>query len=126
WLNRAASPEKGRIVYTNYCVKCHGSNGEGLLSKDAAGFVYPPLWGTQTFNVSAGMYRISLLAGFIKNNMPFGINWKKPVLTNEEAWDVAAFINSQPRPKKFFSYDWKNVSKKPIDYPFGPYADTLS
>lgn len=52
--------------------------------------------------------------------------WKNPKLTDEEAWDVAAYISSQPRPVKFFPYDWKNVSKKPFDYPFGPYADNFS
>jgi thiosulfate dehydrogenase len=72
------------------------------------------------------MYRLSRLAGFIKNNMPFGANWKEPQLTNEEAWDLAAFINSQPRPQKFFPYDWPNIAKKPVDHPFGPFADPFS
>jgi thiosulfate dehydrogenase len=36
---------------------------------------------------------------------------------------VAAFVNSQPRPKKDLSSDWPDISKKPVDHPFGPYAD---
>ena len=44
-------------------------------------------------------------------------------LTTEEAWDVAAYVNSQPRPKKDLSNDWPDISKKPFDHPFGPYAD---
>jgi thiosulfate dehydrogenase len=55
--------------------------------------------------------------------MPFGSSHDKPQLTNEEAWDVAAFVNSQPRPKKLFSYDWPDITTKPVDYPFGPYRD---
>jgi thiosulfate dehydrogenase len=59
--------------------------------------------------------------------MPFDeATWKNPKLTDEEAWDVAAYIASQPRPQKFFSYDWKDIFKKPFDHPFGPYADNFS
>jgi thiosulfate dehydrogenase len=72
------------------------------------------------------MYRLSRLAGFVKNNMPFGTTHKNPKLSNEEAWDVAAYINSQPRSVKLFAYDWPNIGKKPVDHPFGPYTDTFS
>jgi len=48
---------------------------------------------------------------------------QKPVLTDEEAWDVAAFVNSQPRPKADLTRDWPNVAAKPVDHPFGPYSD---
>ncbi|MCB0768664.1 MAG: cytochrome C, partial [Flavobacteriales bacterium] len=47
-------------------------------------------------------------------------------LTDEEAWDVAAFVNSQPRPVKDLTGDWPDISKKPIDHPFGPYSDTFT
>ena len=55
-----------------------------------------------------------------------GINYHTPSLTNEQAWNVAAFINAQPRPSKNKSKDWPVLSTKPIDYPFGPYTDTFS
>lgn len=59
--------------------------------------------------------------------MPFGeAGYYNPQLTNEEAWDVAAFVNSLPRPSKTFKEDWPDISKKPFDHPFGPYADTFS
>ncbi|MEB0249943.1 hypothetical protein QN344_07330, partial [Mucilaginibacter sp. 5B2] len=45
---------------------------------------------------------------------------------DEEAWNVAAFVNSQPRPHKEQSKDYPNVSKKPNDLPFGPFADLFS
>lgn len=124
FLNRAADPQKGKIVYVNYCQRCHAENGQGVLNADSSGYTYPPLWGNDSYNVSAGLYRLSNLAGFIKNNMPYAeVSWKNPKLTDEEAWDVAAYISSQQRPVKLFSYDWPNVSKKPVDYPFGPYTD---
>jgi thiosulfate dehydrogenase len=47
-------------------------------------------------------------------------------LTNEQAWDVSAYITAQPRPVKTFSFDWPNIAKKPVDHPFGPFADSFS
>jgi thiosulfate dehydrogenase len=59
--------------------------------------------------------------------MPFNeASYDKPVLTNEEAWDVAAYISSQPRPAMNLTKDWSYISKKPFDYPFAPYADSFS
>ncbi|HWI93141.1 MAG TPA: c-type cytochrome [Flavisolibacter sp.] len=126
-LNRAADPQKGKIIFINNCQRCHGENGQGVLSVDGVSYTYPPLWGENSYNISAGMYRLSYLAGFIKNNMPFQeATWKNPKLTDEEAWDVAAYVASQPRPQKRFTYDWSNPSKKPFDFPFGPYTDNFS
>lgn len=124
FLNRAADPKKGAKVYNNHCQRCHGVDGLGIKNADASGYTYPPLWGNDSYNVSAGLYRLSHLAGFIKNNMPYGeVTWKNPRLTDEEAWDVAAYVSSQQRPIKLFSYDWPDASKKPVDYPFGPFTD---
>lgn len=58
--------------------------------------------------------------------MPQGADYHSPQLSNEEAWDVAAFVNSQPRPSKDLSKDWPDISKKPVDHPFGPYADPFN
>lgn len=124
FINRAADPAKGKEVYALQCSRCHGANGEGQLKFDSVEYAYPPLWGPHSYNVSAGLYRISKLAAYAKDNMPFGIaTHENPQLTNEEAWDVAAFINSQPRPEKKFAHDWPDISKKSFDYPFGPYKD---
>ncbi len=125
-LNRAASPSKGSIVYIYYCQKCHGADGSGELNQDQIEYKYPPLWGKNSYNVSAGLFRLSRFAGFVKNNMPFPVNYQHPILTNEEAWDVAAFVNSQNRPLRKWKTDWPQVNKKPFDHPFGPFADTLT
>lgn len=59
--------------------------------------------------------------------MPFNqATYQHPVITVEDAWDVAAFVNSQPRPHKDQHTDWPNIAKKPADFPFGPYADTFT
>ena len=58
--------------------------------------------------------------------MPFGTDWRSPKLTDEEAWDVAAFVNSQPRPTMDLGKDWPDIATKPFDHPFGPYTDGFS
>jgi thiosulfate dehydrogenase len=124
YLNRAASPENGKYIYVEQCERCHGSNGEGILKQDKISYQYPPLWGANSYNVSAGLYRIEKFARFVKTNMPYGISYKDIVLSDEEAWDIAAYVNSQPRPNKKFKGDWEaNLINKPLDAPFGPYAD---
>lgn len=73
------------------------------------------------------MYRLTRFAGYIKSNMPnLTSSYEKPTLTDEEAWDIAAFVNSLPRPDKKFKNDWPDISKKPVDHPFGPFADAYS
>lgn len=66
------------------------------------------------------MFRLSRFAGYVKNNMPFEAVYNLPQLSNEEAWHVAPFVNSQPRPAINLTKDWPDISKKPIDHPFGP------
>jgi thiosulfate dehydrogenase len=127
YLDRAADPAKGKLAYEKYCVECHTKSGQGKISVDGITYEYPPLWGPNSFNASAGMYRISRVAGFIKSNMPFKkSSHDKPLLTDEEAWDIAAYIESQPRPVKKFPKDWPDVTKKPVDHPLGPYADSFT
>ena len=127
YLDRAASPSKGATVYSAKCQTCHGANGEGVLAAEGTSYTYPPLWGANSYNTGAGLFRLSRLAGYVRDNMPLNqASHNSPALTDEESWDVAAFINSQPRPKKDLSSDWPNISKKPIDHPFGPYTDGFS
>ena len=126
YLDRAADTATGRQVYLANCASCHGQNGQGVITGQSAVYTYPPLWGSHSYNDGAGLYRLSSFASFVKNNMPFGTHYDSPKLTAEQAWDVAAFVNSQPRPHKDQSNDWQDIAKKPIDFPAGPYADTFS
>ncbi|OYU55632.1 MAG: cytochrome C [Chitinophagaceae bacterium BSSC1] len=127
FLNRAANPDIGKALYNTNCSKCHGNNGEGMRDSSENGnyFLNPPLWGKSSYNHGAGINQLSKLAGFIKNNMPNGINYQQPFLTNQEAWDLAAYINTQARPNKDLSKDWPSLATKPFDYPYGPYADSF-
>ena len=126
-LERSADPQKGQIIYTSKCQICHGNNGQGQLLANNQEYAYPPVWGEHSYNDGAGLFRISNLAGYIKNNMPFlQTSHENPVLTDEQCWDLASYINSKPRPHMNQSMDWPNIKKKPFDYPFGPYADSFS
>lgn len=126
YLNRAADPIKGEAVFISTCQTCHGTKGEGALAVSGKEYKYPPLWGKNSYNDGAGLYRISNFAGFVKSNMPYGVDYRHSILTDEQAWDVAAFVNSQDRPHKDQHADWKDLKRKPIDFPFGPYADEFT
>jgi thiosulfate dehydrogenase len=126
-LSRAADPERGRSVYAQNCASCHGEQGQGQRAGkvgDAQGYTIPPLWGPDSFNDGAGMGRLIDAANFIHNNMPDGTTWQQPALSMEDAWDVAAFVESHPRPHKDgLERDYPNRLQKPVDAPYGPYAD---
>lgn len=126
YMKRMADIRLGMAVYMLQCQSCHTVTGEGILNPATHTYIYPPLWGEHSYNIGAGLYRLSRLAGYVRYNMPFGADYQHPTLTDEQAWDVAAFINSQPRPSKDLSHDWPKLSGKPLDNPFGPYADTFS
>ncbi|MBX3479588.1 MAG: c-type cytochrome [Caulobacter sp.] len=88
-------PVRGARVFAANCALCHGEDGQGRVNANGQP-VFPPLWGPQSYNWGAGMARINTAAAFIKTNMPLGQTGR---LSDQEAWDVAAFINSHERPK---------------------------
>lgn len=125
-LERAADPVLGKTIYERQCVACHMIDGQGVMKADGSSYTYPPLWGEHSYNQGAGLFRMSRFAGYVKANMPLGATFENPMLSDEESWDVAAYVNSLDRPKKDFPNDWPDVSKKPMDHPFGPYSDDFS
>lgn len=124
FLDRPADPANGKLIYEQKCVSCHQADGAGL--KNGAEYAFPPLWGSNSYNVGAGLYRISRFAGYVKVNMPLGATYNNQLLTDEEAWDLAAFVNTQIHPDKDISADWPNIAGKPLDHPFGPFHDGFS
>jgi thiosulfate dehydrogenase len=123
WPEKAADSLQGAVVYASSCAVCHGKTGEGQWKPDHSGFIYPPLWGKESYNVGAGLYRLSNFARYVKANMPLGAKHDAPVLSDEEAWNLAAFVNSQMHPGMDLSKDWPKIEEKPVDHPFGPFAD---
>lgn len=102
---RGASILAGEKVYKTYCIGCHGKNGWG-----GTGMIYnnsqpPPLAGPYSFNETASLARRELMAGFIYNNMPPGASHQHPIMTEQQALDVAAYLTSQGRPADFTNHN---------------------
>ncbi len=91
---------RGRGVFATTCVACHGADGHGTV-------LAPPLWGPKSFNIGAGMGRVGSAAKFIHQLMPRD---RPGILTPQQAYDVAAYITSQPRP---------DLPGKEKDWPLG-------
>lgn len=89
-------PAKGATIYAKQCAVCHQANGAGIPKS------FPPLWGPVSFNDGAGMSHVPKMAAFVQYNMP---QTKPGSLTAQEAYDVAAYIDSKPRPKYDSHYD---------------------
>jgi thiosulfate dehydrogenase len=99
---QAANAPRGAAVYAAQCARCHGADGQGRYrdaSNPLAGYEFPPLWGDASFNDAAGMNKLRMAAGFIIANMPYGVDEGAPPLSPQAAWDVAAFVTSQKRPR---------------------------
>ncbi|MGH8208304.1 MAG: c-type cytochrome [Steroidobacteraceae bacterium] len=93
----ALPPDYGRgaRVYAKSCALCHGADGEGRRANDGSP-AFPALWGSGSFNWGAGMGRVTNAAAFIKTNMPLS---RGGTLSDQEAWDVALFMDSHERPQ---------------------------
>ena len=106
--SRPPDPANGKKLFAARCLFCHGADGQGTM-------VAPPLWGMRSFNIGSGMARVSVAASFIKANMPRTRGW---ALSDDEAYDVAAFIAAQPRPDfPDKAHDWPKGGK-PTDSPY--------
>jgi len=127
--DRAANSTQGAKLYNQHCASCHGKDGEGIIALNAKTYTYPPLWGNNAYQAGSSMHRLSIFAAWIKANMPHGsASWFKPVLTDEEALDIAAFVNDDSLHfrKAPLIFDYPNPKTKPFDYGVGPYVDGFS
>ena len=99
----ALDPERGKTLFRENCRTCHGNDGQGVQIGDKrAG----PLWGPDSWNDGAGAARVYTLAGIIRYAMPY---LNPGSLTDEESQQIAAFINSMPRPEfPLRQYDYRN------------------
>ncbi len=123
-----ADPLVGKTLYETHCIACHQKNGRGVRipGNDFSGYIYPPIGGEDTYNDGAGMNRVITAAQFIKYNMPFGVTYDNPVLTDEEAYHIAAYINTFDRPTKANrEADFPKKEYKPVSTPYGPWADNF-
>ena len=68
------------------------------------------------------MHRVLTAARFVKARMPLG----NADLNDDDALDVAAFLNSKPRPEmQGLDRDYPDRTKKPADTSYPPYADSF-
>jgi thiosulfate dehydrogenase len=128
--NRKGDVKKGEEMYNRFCMSCHGKNGDGYQSMAAGGsgsHVAPALWGANSYNNGAGMNRLLTNAAFVHSNMPLGTVWNQPAITNEDSYDIAAYLSSKERPQMSgLEQDYPQLEKKPLDSPYPPYADDFS
>lgn len=124
-----ADTSKGKQIYQQHCLVCHQEDGRGIPipGEEFSGYLYPPIGGTDTYNNGAGMNRVLTAAQFIKANMPFGATYDNPVLSDDEAYHVAAYINTFERPSKSnLIADFPDKTLKPVSTPYGPWTDDFS
>ena len=100
---------------------CHGVEGSGMKAQDYAktgSYQFPPLAGDDSFNDAAGMSRLIKASEFIRANMPLGVSSSNPKLSIDEAYDVASYVLSLPRPNRAGrDKDYPDTTFRPIDYP---------
>jgi thiosulfate dehydrogenase len=130
---KAADPARGRAVYAAMCAACHRSDGQGVRYSSAEAhekrqrYLFPPVWGPDSFNDGAGMARVMTAAWFVHANMPRGVTFDYPALHPDQAYDVAAYIDSQPRPHKAdLSLDYPDRWLKPADAAYPPWSGPFS
>jgi thiosulfate dehydrogenase len=113
---------RGLTVFKQHCALCHGADGQGQSAEGVK--VFPALWGDESFNWGAGMHSVSTAAAFIKANMPLG---KGGSLTDQEAWDVAFYMNSHERPQDpRYKGSLEETRKKHHDDPSDRYGQTVN
>ena len=114
--------DRGAKVFASKCALCHGPDGQGQASAGAT--VFPPLWGPKSFNWGAGMGSIKNAAGFIKANMPLS---QGNTLSDQEAWDVAMFMDSHERPQDpRFKGSIADTRKQHHDSPMDMYGQVVN
>jgi thiosulfate dehydrogenase len=96
----AGDTVRGAATFVAKCSLCHGADGVGTD-------VFPALWGPGSYNIGAGMARVQTAAAFIKVAMP---QTAPGTLTDQEAYDLATYINTRPRP---------DFPGKELDWPKG-------
>jgi thiosulfate dehydrogenase len=78
---------RGKQLYAEKCADCHGVDGAGQDDN-------PPVWGPRSYNSGAGLANDHNLANWLKVAMPLD----DATLSDSEALDLAAYVNSHSRP----------------------------
>ncbi len=102
WINKKLVPLAKKATHENYlngqklyqqkCAVCHGEDGQGKVQDGK--ILYPPIWGDKSFNTGAGLAHPTKMATWLQFNMPPG----GPKLSDQEAVDIAIYVDAQPHP----------------------------
>lgn len=99
---------RGAAIFAGTCAACHGADGHGSAAA-------PPLWGPRSFDIGASMARTSRATAFIQRAMPAD---RPGTLTEQQAADLAAYIDAHPRPDfPGKARDWPQ-GNAPSDVPY--------
>lgn len=82
-----ADGDRGKSLYAKECASCHGDDGRG--TEDG-----PPVWRKLSYNDGAGLAQVDKWAAWLNVAMPLD----DASLSEQEALDIAAFVNSNSRP----------------------------
>ncbi len=109
--------ERGRARYGDLCSGCHGLDGQGYRERRTPlPYDYvPPVWGPRSYDDTAGLARVYMLAGFLRHGMPRD---EVGTLGDRDAQEIAAFVDGQPRPSFPNKLDWDGTS--PVDAVYDP------
>jgi len=100
---------RGAQLFATTCTMCHGVDGQGNPP------AFPALWGPKSFSIGASMAREERAATFIRHFMPQN---NRGSLTDQQAFDLSAFINSHARPDSpGKENDWP-AGGAPYDVPY--------
>ena len=100
---------RGAQLFATTCALCHHADGQGQPP------AIPALWGPMSYSIGASMARERVAASFIRHQMPQN---QRGSLTDQQAYDLAAFVNSHARPDTpGKERDWPK-GKAPADVPY--------
>lgn len=91
---RPANPVKGKEIFAAQCAACHGLDGKGVKNENyetGGGHLYPSLL---IWPDGGHMAMLPVLARFLHSSMPLGASADSPVLSPDEALDLAAYLNT--------------------------------
>ncbi len=112
-LTRAANPLRGKRIFEDRCAECHEDNGQGEWLDDEQRFLFPAVWGDDSFGLMSGMGRLATAVTMVWGTMPRNrVNIMDPTtrMPQEDAWDVAAYVLSHDHPfSQRFVFDWTGV-----------------
>ena len=100
---------RGAALFATTCVMCHGAQGQGNRP------AFPALWGPSSFSIGASMAREERAATFIRHFMPQN---KPGSLTDQQAYDLAAYVDSHLRPDSPGKQDDWPKGGAPADVPY--------